>query len=345
MSDVRLCPPSLAGWRFRRAAAPTTARSLGQAAGLVLGLCALCDRLCAADVLGYSVLKGQFHLQEAPDRTELDPDFAFSFLAFVNLTDFNLLTDAAVGAPDGSLVPLEAFGDSWDLLEVFDTEAALHAAYGWGDYSVDFDAVNDGSFSCPLTFAETPLPPVPRLTNFDAVRLVNPTQPLTLRWDYDAPPAAGDFVQVYVNLGHGEVFATPNAGEPGALDANARSLTIPAYTLEPGLVYSLNLEITRIAATNADCHPEATGLAGTFSSTEIALITIQRPELRLLAAPTNGRLSVEVVVDPALTVRLQGSDDLREWIDLGSSAAADGVNRFDVPAGDGGRRFFRAFVP
>lgn len=344
MTESRIRRPSLVDRRTRRAAA-TRGRSLFQAVGLVLGLCCLGDRLWAGDVLGYSVLKGQFHLQTAPDRTELDPDFAFSFLASVNLTDFDLLTSAAVGAPDGAFVPLDDLGDSWDFLEVFDTEEALHAAYGWGDYTLDFDAVNDGSFSCPLGFPETPLPPVPRLTNFDAVQLVNPTQPLTLTWDYDAPPPADDFVQVYVNLGHGEVFATPNVGEPDALDGNSRSLTIPADTFEPGLVYSLNLEITRIAATNADCHPEAAGVAGTFSSTEMALITIRRPELRVLAAPSDGRLAVEVVVDPALTVTLQGSEDLREWTDLGSSAAADGVNGFNVPAGDQGRRFLRAFVP
>src|SRR5438128_115670 len=104
--------------------------------------------------------------------------------------------------------------------------------------------------------------------------------------------------------GHGEVFSSPDFGVPGALDRATRSVTIPPDTLAPGIIYSLNLEITRLASTNLACYPGGEGVTGTFSSTSIDLTTIVLPELRLLSGPSNGQISLSVQADPGMTIVL-----------------------------------------
>lgn len=296
----------------------------------------------AADVRGYSILKGQFLIQTGPEALITDPTFGFSILASVELTDFDLVTDASLRLPDGSLMPMDDLFDSWSYLDCLTTYSSLNADYGWGNYTIDFSTVNEGEFSCVLSLPSTPLPPAPRLTNFADIQAVNPTQPLTLSWDFPAPPKADDFVQVYITLGHGEAFSTPDLGTPGALDGTARSVTVPADTLAPGFVYSLNLEITRFVSTNSSSYADAEGVTGTFSSTSLDLTTVVLPELQPLSPPTNGLLSVEVLAEPGKTIILQGSDNLSLWRDLATNTAPSGSNLFTVATDAQAMGFFRA---
>src|SRR5262249_29246220 len=150
------------------------------------------------------------------------------------------------GLPDGSLNPLDDEGYFWGYLDTRNTLSALNSAYGSGTYTLMFQTVHDGDFFCGMNFPSTPLPPTPRLTNFAAVQAVNSARPLTLFWDFSATPNTNDFVQVYITDGDTTVFSTPDFGQPGALDGTARTTTIPAKTLDPAYIYSLNLEITRI---------------------------------------------------------------------------------------------------
>jgi len=285
----------------------------------------------AADVSGFSVIKGEFLLQESADQLTRDPLFGFSVLGGVDLSDFNLLKSAKVRLPEGESLLLEDLGDAWSLLDSFETQAELDAAYQWGDYTVSFESISEGSFACLIEMPETPLPPAPRLTNFEVSLGVDPGQPLTLHWDFASPPAQNDFVQVYVNLGHAEIFATPGLGQPGALHSRDRSLTLPANTFVPGFVHSLNLEITRVVGTNADCYAEAQGYGGVFRSTEIKLYVYTPPTLRLLPASGQRLPEIEVVADPDGTVVLQGTPDFRSWINLSTNASASGTNVFSLP--------------
>ena len=187
--------------------------------------CIVC--LSAAEVRGYSVIKGQFFLQTGTQTLILDPDFHYSILGSVDMTDFQMLQSASMTLPDGSKIDLEDIGDSWSYLDSQDTYSELNSIYGWGRYVIDFTTRSEGSFSCPIDLPQTTLPPRPRLVNFDQMQAIDPYQPLILQWDFSAPPRSNDFVQVYINYGHGEVFSTPNLGEAGALDNSARSLTPP----------------------------------------------------------------------------------------------------------------------
>ncbi len=299
----------------------------------------------AGDVLGYSVIKGHFLNQTDPDTLVTDPDFGFSILASVNLTDFYLVSAASVRPPGGSVVAMDDLGDSWDFLDSVESLAALNVKYGWGNYTISFTAENDGKFTCALNLPETPLPPTPKLLNFTEVQSVNAAKALTLHWDFSETPEAGDFVQVYLNEGHAEVFSTPNYGEPEALDGTSRLVTIPASTLEPGIFYSLNIEITRLAGTNSLCYPDAEGVTATFASTSVDLVTLTPPTLRLISPPQNGTVSIEVRAEPGKTVVLQGSPVLAPWTNLQTNATPSGTNLFNVPVDGSGSLFFRAWQP
>jgi hypothetical protein len=329
-----LQPPTLPASTLRRYALVV--------AYFALVLAATAPGTRAGDVTGYGLIKGQFFIQTGPDTLIIDPLFGFSLVASVDLDDFDLLSDARFENPDGALELMDDLGPYWAFVDSYSTWNELNEAQGWGDYTIRFDAVNDGSFSCAIAFPESPLPPQPRLTNFAVVQAADPSQPLRLEWDFSAPPEATDFVQIYINLGHSEVFATPNSGEAGALDGTSRSFVIPAGTFDSGLVYSLNLEISRTVATNTECYPHAAGALGTFSSTEAALITVKPPVLRILSRPANDRVRIEAVTDPRETVILEASGGLGSWLPVATNAAPSGTNVFEIPMGDDSLQFFRA---
>src|SRR5262245_61876137 len=84
----------------------------------------------AADVAGYSVLKGQFLLQQGSGAPTLDLDLAFSILAAVDSTDFDLVTNATLRTPSGSVKVMDNLADSWDFLDTRDKLTQLNSAYG-----------------------------------------------------------------------------------------------------------------------------------------------------------------------------------------------------------------------
>jgi len=311
----------------------------------VLGCCLalLKSDAFGADVLGYSVYKGQFLLQTEPDRLEIDPDFGFSVLASVDSVDFDLIKKARLRLPDGDTLEMDDLGDSWTLLDSYGTLEELDVDYVWGDYILLFDTVNDGSFSCLVELPEAQLPPAPRLLDFAASRAVDPGLPLELNWVYDAPAKAGDFVQVYINLGHSEVFSTPDVGEPGALDGRSTSVIIPSGVLVPGGIHGVNIEVTRILSTNSDCYPDGEGVGALFRSTEILVAAMTPPQLRLLSGPVNGAVMVEVQSEPGTLVTLEGGVDLRQWSLVATNIADSDTNVFVVPLGEmSSARYFRA---
>jgi hypothetical protein len=164
-----------------------------------------------------------------------------------------------------------------------------------------------------------------------------------LVWEFDAPPKTNDFVQIYVSLGHADVFSTPGLGEPDALDGTARSVTIPPDTLEPGWIHSLNIEITRVVSINAECNPDAQGVGAAFRSTAVDLVAAFAPLLRLASAPANGQFSIEVSAEPERPIVLEGSAGMAEWSSVATNSSPSGIVVFNVPLEESGFRFFRAW--
>ena len=290
-------------------------------------------------------MKGEFLNQIDSDQLVLDPDFGFSLLTSVDLADFDLLQSASLRLPEGKSIDLDDFGDTWTILETYETKEALDAAFEWGDYIVQFQPARGDKYSCLLSFPETELPPRAMLENFPDVQAVDPGKSLPLSWVFDAAPRADDFVQVYINLGHSEVFATPNPGEPGALNGAARSVTVPAGTFEAGWVYELNIEITRTVSFNSDCYPGADGAAALFRSTSIDLSTVIPIVLRVLSLPKGGVISIEVAADATRPVVLQASEDIRSWSNVATNLSPSATSAFSLAVPATGARFFRAWQP
>lgn len=305
-------------------------------------LCCVSGSVQSAEVSGYSVMKGRFLNQTGPGTLVLDPDFSYSFLASVDMPDFELVETASVRLPNGGQEELMELGDYWAQLESRESYSDLTAAYGWGRYVVDFTTMSEGRFSCELDFPNTTLPPNLRLVNFDQVQEVDASQPLILHYEFSSPPLSNDLMQVYINQGHAEIYSTPSLGEPGALDISQRAVTVPPYTLAPGAAYSLNLEITRLASTNTTAYPGGMGYAAVFSSTSVIITTLLPPWIRVPSPPEQGELTVEVLADPGRALVVQSADSFSSWRDLATNSAPSGTNTFKFIIGRQPSQFYRA---
>ena len=296
----------------------------------------------AAEIRGYSLVRAVYNLQTGPETLVLDDDFGFNLLATVD-TDFDLVKNAKFFFPDDTFEVMNNLGDNWTFSDNggFKTPADFNAEYPPGRYAIEFQTATEGTFKCELDLSDRPLPPSPRIVNYADLAAVNPSKPLDLTWTFTEPPLASDFVEVYITLGHLVVASTDDFGGTNAFNGNDRTLTIPAGTLAPGLVYGLNLEITRVSATNSTCYPHALGVSGTLASTEIPLITIFLPEIRLLSAPTNGFVNLEVRTEVTRELVLETSSDLVKWTGLATNTPAQNTNVFKIPV-TRAPTFFRA---
>jgi hypothetical protein len=82
----------------------------------------------AADVAGYSVLKGHFLLQTGPGTPTTDPDLPYVILATVDLTEPDVVTNATLRTPGGVTSVMDDLSDSWDFLDIRDTLSQLNSA-------------------------------------------------------------------------------------------------------------------------------------------------------------------------------------------------------------------------
>src|SRR6185369_11246012 len=112
-----------------------------------------------------------------------------------------------------------------------------------------------------------------------AAQFVNPNQPFVLGWDAFPGGTASDYIDVDIGTNYG----SPNPTAPGALTGTARTLTIPAGTLQPGTVYASQIGFFRfVGSTNSSQATDA--YRATY--TEFSLITAPAgPQTLLLKNP------------------------------------------------------------
>ena len=205
-----------------------------------------------------------------------------------------------------------------------------------------FNLLFFGDFAADLRLPTTTLPPRAEVTNFADTQNIDPSKPFVITWDYPTAPPSTDFVQVYIDQGHTEVFTTPELGAPGALDGAARSVTIPPGTLVPSFPYTLNIEIVQVGSINTTTYPAGPGLGGVFVSTALNMeVVYPQPVLSLLPG-SNGAASIQVVAFPNSLVILQQSDNFGSWLDVSTNSAPDGTNLFPIVTISPSSRFFRA---
>lgn len=127
------------------------------------------------------------------------------------------------------------------------TQSALDADIPNGAYTIKTYGVGFNVVSTVLTVTGNNYPADPRFSNFTAAQSVNPSADFTLSWNY-LGLSTNDFVQVtiYDCNDDDRVFKTPEPMQPGALNGLATSAVIPAYTLYPGLQYTVELVAAKI---------------------------------------------------------------------------------------------------
>jgi hypothetical protein len=157
----------------------------------------------------------------------------YAFMAITSLASNRTATAVEVKGPTAVTYNLSTLTlpEYWQYYDFDETNlTAFDATYPAGNYVFKLTS-NSGSDSYTVALpANMQQPNAPRLTNFDALKNVDPTKPLALTWDSFQGGTAKDYISVSV----GTNFITGEYLETNALPGTATSVTIPAGTLAPG---------------------------------------------------------------------------------------------------------------
>ncbi|OQC33265.1 MAG: hypothetical protein BWX70_00214 [Verrucomicrobia bacterium ADurb.Bin070] len=214
----------------------------------------------AADVGFVAVMKGQEFAQTSDQIVALgewriwnetgevqnegeqeEPPYVFQALAFGTAPDS--LFSGSVTVPGGEVMNLLRDVEEPESAEI-SAESGYHApldlntARPDGDYAV---MLNEGAYATVLSLTGDTYPPVPHITNFNALQAAAASSPVTVQWS-DMGGTAQDFIRCQVIQLGGEndgmvVWQSGAPGSPGALDGTATQAEIPAGTLVAGTDY------------------------------------------------------------------------------------------------------------
>jgi hypothetical protein len=226
----------------------------------------------------------------------------------------------------------------FNLTIPFETPTGLENAFPNNSYVFDLQAPGSVT-SLPMTMpASLQFPTAPHLTNYATAQAVDPAKPLTLGWD--AADANVDCIFVEVSGS----FYTPALGDPGALKGSARTVTIPAGTLQPNRVYSGYITFYDSQITTN----KYVQLAYRATTTEFSIKTFTGgSELVITNAEIkSGAFQFDVMADANQVIQIQTSTNLVQgqwspWLTTNSPADRATIR---CPL-DGTRKFYRAYKP
>ncbi len=237
--------------------------------------------LHTVDVRTVGVIKAQF-FQQSDANAPVSQNFGLQ--AFLDARGTSFVSSATLQLPNGGqTIQLQATNDFNFKDNSATTSAQLDAAYPDGVYQVSVTTVDDGTkvFNLPVTNILASLA-TPHVSNFAAAQAVNPGLDFTLTWDA-LGGSTNDYVQVQVKQnqstnGNSEVFNSLPPGVPGALNGTNTSVTIPAFTLQPGTTYSASLMFARLTGPfDTNSYPGAVGIPGDF---KLVSFTVRTPDVR-----------------------------------------------------------------
>ena len=253
-------------------------RTLRSAQFVALLSLAFAVNLSAQDVHQLLLVKGLNYVQSGPSQpTPVTKPYQF----MASVIAHNSVNGASVQLPGGTLLPLALNGgdDEWRLRNSYSSQAGLNGDFPDGTYTFTVNATHDGTRTVPIALAGN-FPNIPQATDFNAVQAINPSAPFTITWNAFAGGTAADIVRIEVDDASGNsVFATPDLGEPGALNgSSAANVTLPANTLAPGTAYTARLTFAHFSQINATSYGQGVAAyAGYFSQTQFPLTTITPP--------------------------------------------------------------------
>jgi hypothetical protein len=194
---------------------------------------------CTNTIGSLTLGKGSFSRQTSANAPTLDASAPYAFVACTTVACSNsTTTNLSLTVPGAATVSLPAVANlpgHYSLTDIAGSLGALDGEYPNGNYVFTFKSAA-GNPSCTVNFPTSlAMPNAPRLTNLVAAQTIDPTKPFVLGWDAFQGGTATDciFVEIY-----GGVFQTVALGGPGALTGTARSVTIPAATLQANQNYT-----------------------------------------------------------------------------------------------------------
>lgn len=234
-------------------------------------------RTVRPDLQQYTIEKGRAFEQTSP-TSPLTPDLGdeFTFSAEAEASTTGSIQSATLTTPLGATVTLtpDAAREEFDFDDAAATETSFEAEYPAGAYRFNIQGLQ-GSASVVLNVPSAGFPPVPR-AHFDSSQKVRPDQALSISWNAWPGGTATDFVQFRIDDKSNDrtVFETAAAGEAGALNGQATSVTVPAGTFQIGKEYEARLVFRRVAVRDEDTLPGAEGIVRFFSRTKFDIEAI-----------------------------------------------------------------------
>ncbi len=296
---------------------------------------------CTNTVGSITLAKGAMYEQTSAAMPTLMADFPYAFVACGSVACSNWTTTNISLLPPTNArtnIMAEPIPGRFNLTIPFESPSALDTAFPNNSYVFDLQAPGSVT-SLPMTLPSSlAFPVAPHVTNYAAAQAVDSTKAFTLGWD-----AAGANVDcIYVEVSG--AFYTPALGDPGALKGSARTVTIPAGTLQPNRVYSgyITFYDTQIT-TN-----KYVQLAYRAATTEFSIATFTGGSELVITntAVKSGALQFDVMADPNQVIQIQTSTNLvsgqwAPWLTTNSPADRATIR---CPM-DGTRKFYRAYKP
>ncbi|MBE7495425.1 MAG: hypothetical protein HS117_10795 [Verrucomicrobiaceae bacterium] len=317
----------------------------------------------AADVQLYGVSKTRSYAQVSPGAAALFPTNAFTFAVFVVPTTLTSVTSSAYTKPGGTAQAMNRPPESltFSAGAQYNTQALMDAEFPNGSYAFAMVVTSDlpvFNRSTSLSLTGDGYPNEPVIVNFAAMQNVDWTQPLTVQWNpFVGGDTQYDFIQLVITRANGSrLWASPDAGQTGALNGAATQVTIPANTLVPGESYKATLGFVNATVNftgyamgypNAfNPSPIVPGVA-TYSSTTTFDITAPGSTPSLIITPgAGGSLNLFWNADIGRTYSLRSSPDLLIWTlvqDITADATSETVNI--TPPNGATTLFYRLFKP
>jgi len=202
----------------------------------------------------FSVGKIHHYNQASAGAATLDPATPYGFSGVTALASNRTATTVTLTNPIASVLNLTHLpppsAEIFLLASNFTSLSTFDSAFPAGNYSFFVQAATSNQtvvVYLPPTNS-LPQPGAPHLTNYPAALVVNPAQPFVLGWDAFPGGTAADYIDVDI----GTNYLSPEPGLPGALTGTARTITIPAGTLQPSTTYASRVGFFHFtSATNA----------------------------------------------------------------------------------------------
>ena len=238
---------------------------------VLLLTCQVSKHLLAADLIFYSVGKGQYFNQTSGGSPVLKQPRPWLGEARL-VVESNSVNDVMLKLPQ-SLFPWY-IAHRWYQEGSSTTQAQQDTGWPNGEYRFQVYTKHDGLINVTNQMISGSFPNAPTVNNFPAAQAIDASSDFSLTWDSFVGGTLADLIYCQLQTVGAAVFHTPMVpGSAGALDGTATSVTIPAGTLAPARAYLGRLVFARTLTTSSNLNYPAFGATFAFTQTEFWIRT------------------------------------------------------------------------